>query len=920
MEARSDDGMTRRARWLRNAVAVGAGGIALGTVGVGAPVGTDSAGASSALQTWQIQYFGSTANSASNPDADPDGDGLSNSQEFRAGTDPTNNSSALRMLGLSTEGNNVRISWQAGGGRTYVMQAARSFAGVFFNISPPIMISNVGDIVSTYLNNDVVKNTACRFYRIATWSASAGGTTAPKLAVLSPMNDAYIIDPEFAVKGTCANDTGVSGVDVQGYAASSSNGYSDWVAIVTGLAPGTNTLTVLAGDNAAPANITTNSLRVINATGDFDGNGDGLPDGWQIRYFGSVGAPSASPGADPDGDGVSNLQEHSDGTDPTDSTSKLRITDIVRAGDDMRVYFTSVNEKYYSLERFDAVSGTWIKIVDNVAGNGGIQWIKDIVDDQEQKPSYRVQVSQSNDPHTEDSDANNIEDSWTQRYFGHPTGMGQDSSRAGDDPDRDGLSNLQEFQLGTDPLNADTEGDGMSDSWEVANGLNPNDPADANTDLDGDGLTNIEEFRIGTSPKNVDSDSNGICDGPLVPSGVATKTRYRSLAPSNSGLDAGPDPDLVVVNGRAYSSFTANDTLTIGLLGLGRGPALCPLLRVSLNPTMSPSTVYDTSGGPITHILPKDFSQIFGNLYVQYADNSTNAVGGIIQKNFVSVLKPGTARYAATIGVSNKLVKAALDTNSNWWARNVAIFTRMDHGTTNYVRNPDCWAYEFDLTCMAAYNSSGWDMSTNGCCPWEKATRRAGTLISPRHVMFANHYTPPNGTELRFVANNNTVVSRVLSKSVQIGSTDLKIGVLDTDVPTNLIRFAKVLPSNFTNYFPNALNQISGTAIPALCLDQDENALESDISSVSTFISFSMPSDTTRSRFFENKISGDSGQPAFMILDGQLVLLTVWTSGGGGAGYFVTEYLNEINLAMATLGGSYGLTTVDLGAYPSNLR
>ena len=40
----------------------------------------------------------------------------------------------------------------------------------------------------------------------------------------------------------------------------------------------------------------------------------------------------------------------------------------------------------------------------------------------------------------------------------------------------------------------DTDGDGMPDEWERTNGLNPNDPSDANGDVNGDGYTNIEKW------------------------------------------------------------------------------------------------------------------------------------------------------------------------------------------------------------------------------------------------------------------------------------------------------------------------------------------------------------------------------------------------------------------------------------------
>ena len=51
-----------------------------------------------------------------------------------------------------------------------------------------------------------------------------------------------------------------------------------------------------------------------------------------------------------------------------------------------------------------------------------------------------------------DSDADGIPDWWMNLYFGHPTGQAGDLSRAQDDADGDGLSNLQEYLAGTIPI------------------------------------------------------------------------------------------------------------------------------------------------------------------------------------------------------------------------------------------------------------------------------------------------------------------------------------------------------------------------------------------------------------------------------------------------------------------------------------
>lgn len=89
---------------------------------------------------------------------------------------------------------------------------------------------------------------------------------------------------------------------------------------------------------------------------------------------------------------------------------------------------------------------------------------------------------------------------------------------AGDsDSDNDGLSDGAEVHTHhTDPLDPDTDDGGVTDGGEVANGTNPVDaPADdvPSNDRDGDGLTNDEETTNGTDPDDADSDDDGLTDG-----------------------------------------------------------------------------------------------------------------------------------------------------------------------------------------------------------------------------------------------------------------------------------------------------------------------------------------------------------------------------------------------------------------------
>lgn len=58
----------------------------------------------------------------------------------------------------------------------------------------------------------------------------------------------------------------------------------------------------------------------------------------------------------------------------------------------------------------------------------------------------------------------------------------------------------------------DSDGDGLPDRFELLNGLDPNNSEDALWDLDGDGVTNLQEYNMGTLLNNKDSDSDGFTD------------------------------------------------------------------------------------------------------------------------------------------------------------------------------------------------------------------------------------------------------------------------------------------------------------------------------------------------------------------------------------------------------------------------
>ena len=84
---------------------------------------------------------------------------------------------------------------------------------------------------------------------------------------------------------------------------------------------------------------------------------------------------------------------------------------------------------------------------------------------------------------------------------------------ASTDLDFDGLTNREEFVLGTDPQSEDTDDDGLADGWEVIFNYDPlTDNGEANLDDDVDGLNNLQEFTFGTDPQVADTDNDGVID------------------------------------------------------------------------------------------------------------------------------------------------------------------------------------------------------------------------------------------------------------------------------------------------------------------------------------------------------------------------------------------------------------------------
>jgi len=268
-----------------------------------------------------------------------------------------------------------------------------------------------------------------------------------------------------------------------------------------------------------------------------------------------------------------------------------------------------------------------------------------------------------------DTDNDGMPDVWEIDH-----GLNPDEDDSLDDADGDGLSNLDEFKLGTSPINADTDEDGQPDGWEFLNGLDPL-IDDSGLDFDADGLTNLEEFLVGSDPNDgsdppsevfvasdgSDEAGNGSSESPWATIGMAmdTVTPFATAAhPVTITVGAGTYAEEVI--------FSAN----VSLIGAGAEDTTIQFFDATQDQHFVMTAADNTVVSGFTITLPGVFADVVVLLSIE--DVSMDVGEVILDGGFnpfsIGVLISGV--NSSDSSVHDSVVKRL---NDGIWAVNSAV-------------------------------------------------------------------------------------------------------------------------------------------------------------------------------------------------------------------------------------------------------
>jgi uncharacterized protein (DUF1800 family) len=207
----------------------------------------------------------------------------------------------------------------------------------------------------------------------------------------------------------------------------------------------------------------------------------------------------------------------------------------------------------------------------------------------------------------------------------------------------------------------DLDEDGMSDAWELANGLDPNSSADAALDPDGDGQSNVLEARWGTAPQTFDSAGTLTItadipaayehnDTEAVTSGRVKITRTGGVVPATIYFTLSGSATVPGLTDSDYRTESTGGSTLTGSISLGFGTTT---VYVMIEPIQDVLNEYPESA--TVTIAPDGTTTTSGRYTVGTPSSATVTINDATaiaahEKLFVAYLTPVTGSSASGLG------------------------------------------------------------------------------------------------------------------------------------------------------------------------------------------------------------------------------------------------------------------------------
>ena len=231
----------------------------------------------------------------------------------------------------------------------------------------------------------------------------------------------------------------------------------------------------------------------------------------------------------------------------------------------------------------------------------------------------------------------------------------------------------------------------------------------------------------------------------------------------------------------------------------------------------------------------------------------------------------------------------------------------LEGGGYGAARSGDFWASDIDYTAVSVWNNRG-DFTP------KDYRMRGATAITKRHVVMAKHYWLAVGNKLWFVAADGTWIEREVLQTSSHGSSDIAVALLNSDLPSTITP-VKVVPSNFETYFKReAGGAISLNFRPIIVgFDFEKKGLLMQLtravngSNEATFAAGNLLIPSPYNVLSETLDIGDSGNPLFIIIGGEAVLIGLFETSSNVPAY--SKYISTINGLISTVDSAEGIST-----------